>query len=377
MDSRPSAFIPKDIQTACDAKGFLRRAAQGEYRAAAPGHQAARRSKGGQPFSQLAHERAESFGRRLQPVVQASAQFHHVAGFGRATHFRAGLGRRRHGDVPKHLRRGQSHRRRNQHEIQRATQGDRLDLSPRPVHQAAGPGRRTVHHCPTRRRGRPVRPGSVPIARGHSVPASAAAASLEPPPNPAAIGIRFHKRTSAPRSRPVRRLSNSAARQIRLSGPADRSGRSHCRRIVPDGSSREQQRVVQTDGRHQGRQFVIPVRPAAQHFQKQIHFRRRPNQHAGAASPQNHGVNREVKIQAIAAVSDAHESPFSVGQGGPAVLPVPAGLHIPARTGAIIPLRKKSVKAANPLSDKAAKAAATFAIMEETAERPSERTRLQ
>ena len=62
---------------------------------------------------------------------------------------------------------------------------------------------------------------------------SVVAASLEPPPSPACIGIRFVRRIEAPAGHPVCCRSNSAARRTRFSGPALKAGSVQVRSSTP------------------------------------------------------------------------------------------------------------------------------------------------
>ncbi len=64
-----------------------------------------------------------------------------------------------------------------------------------------------------------------------SMPISAAAASLEPPPSPRATGIRFSSRARIPPRIPISQPSASIARYTRFSGPAGNSASSVSRKI--------------------------------------------------------------------------------------------------------------------------------------------------
>ena len=85
------------------------------------------------------------------------------------------------------------------------------------------PGRRrgrTARRCPIRRPTSANSSRDQPSRQPSLAATSAAAASLDPPPSPAAAGIRLTSRNVAPRRTPARGRTSSTARTTRFSGPS-------------------------------------------------------------------------------------------------------------------------------------------------------------
>ncbi len=157
----------------------------------------------------------------------------------------------------------------------------------RPIFQADRFRRRDSRPAPARRREKMARPrrgrrrfpsaaaAALPFV-SRSMPISAAAASLDPPPRPRATGICFSRCTWTPPRKPISRAMALIARYTRFSGPA---GNDVSRDVSSDDPGLRHERkfesVVQRDRLKDRAQFVITVRTLPHHVQAQIDFRER------------------------------------------------------------------------------------------------------
>jgi len=98
--------------------------------------------------------------------------------------------------------------------------------SPRPRHIAGLPARKNGTSLPSSAAPRNNSDCESPKFHKALVATRAAAASLDPPPRPAAVGIRLMSRMATPRFAPVRRRNHSTARTTRF--------------VPPDGTSAPQ-----------------------------------------------------------------------------------------------------------------------------------------
>ena len=161
--------------------------------------------------------------------------------------------------------------------------------SPRPTPKAVPPFREK-RHVGAERRPRSARSRAAPILTRQSVGSarSAAAASLLPPPRPACSGIRFSMRTRTPAGsprRPAARHSSSAARQTRFVRSTGHAGSSAVESRTAR-ATRERQRVVQRKRLKRRAELVIAVGAHAEHAQRQVDLRERPDTSADSA----HGI---------------------------------------------------------------------------------------
>ena len=108
---------------------------------------------------------------------------------------------------------------------------------------------------------------------------SAVAASLDPPPSPAALGIRFTSSTFAPNSQPLRSRSNSNARTTKLRESVGISAVAAEPRTVSLNRARvpsswhnrnHRQRIVEVDRHHERLELVVTVLAPVENVEKEI-----------------------------------------------------------------------------------------------------------
>ena len=161
--------------------------------------------------------------------------------------------------------------------------GGMVSASPMPATRAAREPRQTGTSAP--------RPSAVscrtpacsaPSRHSLARPRSTAAASAEPPPRPAATGMRLSSAIRTPAGRPSLSAIAIAARTARLSAPSKASGERPCHGEVEGFRRRNLQRVGERREGDEAVQLVIAVGAAAGHVEIEVELGRRPD-------PDRHG----------------------------------------------------------------------------------------
>ena len=162
--------------------------------------------------------------------------------------------------------------------------GSRSTISPRPRQIAAHVRRKNGTSLPNSAASWESRSCGQSMPQARLASSSAAAASLDPPPNPAPVGIRLTSSTLAPRlaaaalaeqlERPhdqIRSLGTPACR--RHDGPRSQTGRRNAispGSICPSRRGLKRQRIEQSNGHHQRFQLMEAVGPLVENIQKEI-----------------------------------------------------------------------------------------------------------
>ena len=127
------------------------------------------------------------------------------------------------------------------------------------------------------------KPAAISISRSsgtfffvsRSMPISAAAASLDPPPSPRATGMRFFEARANAAAKPDLLADSLDGAIHKIFRPGRQGGIVRFERDSRDATRAIAQRIVQRNGLKNRAQLVIAVRAAAQNVQTQIDFRKR------------------------------------------------------------------------------------------------------